>query len=228
MQAHPVVRVQAAHTEVEPPAAPNRPAATPAAHDRPDVMPGGFNDPLARMLRASVQRRPASESAVVAVAAPTLQRCKKKKPQKMSLGEFYAQTPAPKPVSAWSAPLPAAGLVGISVPSSAVGVVAAPDVSAYTSALEGWSPGAGHGGKRGTTLSTAEARAIVAYVESGYSRSGKVFVGKGAGSGEWADKVQLKVIHKTATVGGGKKATYHITLKDSVYAALSEVPELGD
>lgn len=62
MQAHPAVTVRPAHIELEPSAPPHGPAATPATPGHRVAVPSGCHDPLARMLRASVQRRAASHA----------------------------------------------------------------------------------------------------------------------------------------------------------------------
>jgi hypothetical protein len=46
-----------------------------------------------------------------------------------------------------------------------------------------------------------------------------VFVFKGTGSGAYSAKSQLKIVHKQV-MDGSKHATYHITLKLSVYNAI--------
>jgi hypothetical protein len=74
---------------------------------------------------------------------------------------------------------PSANLVSVPTPQSS-------GVSQCTSTLESRSPNA-HGGRRATNLTLAEAQQVVAYAKNDYSRSGKVFVIKGAGSGDYAE-----------------------------------------
>lgn len=109
---------------------------------------------------------------------------------------------------------PSANVISVPTPQSS-------RVSECTVALERWSPNA-HGGRRATNLTLTEAQQVVAYAQNDYGRSGKVFVIKGAGSGDYAERFQLKIVHKHQTIAGSnKKATFHITLSDSVFEQLN-------
>jgi hypothetical protein len=130
------------------------------------------------------------------------------------------KAPSGPPPSVWSGQAPASLAQPPSVSVASSSPQRSVNVTACTSALESWSPTA-HGGRRATNLTLAEAQDVVYYAEHTYGRRDKVFVFKGAGSGEYADRVQLKIVHKTVTVGGGKKATFHITLSQNVYDQLT-------
>jgi hypothetical protein len=80
----------------------------------------------------------------------------------------------------------------------------------------------GHDGTKGTSLDLAQVTAIATAAQTRTD----VTVWKAFGSGVVRDsKPYLKIIHRTATApgaGGGraKKATYHLELSPTVYAAL--------
>jgi hypothetical protein len=85
------------------------------------------------------------------------------------------------------------------------------------SKVKSWKPSQGHDGCSATTLTTAELQEIVDWAAS---ESTKYFVKKGAGTGSYSAKNQLKIIHKVVVASGGKNATYHITADTSALGAL--------
>ena len=87
--------------------------------------------------------------------------------------------------------------------------------------IQNWHPKAGHDGCNGSELSAAELQEIVDWATAQTTR---YFVRKGAGTGNYAEKNQLKIIHRdTQFKVGAKNATYHITAKQAALDELKNV-----
>jgi hypothetical protein len=133
----------------------------------------------------------------------------------------------PLDLTSISTPSKWTGTVSAAVTQAPTGhVVAAPkpksaSVTTCTTALAAWSPQA-HGGRRATDLTLADAQEVVGYARYEYKRRNSVFIIKGAGSGEYAERVQLKIVHKQQHApGSNKKATFHLTLRQDVFDQLN-------
>jgi hypothetical protein len=145
---------------------------------------------------------------------------KSRKGTPLDLGSIQAPPLWEKPPSIASGPMHAAAAAAAKAPKPF-------DVSLYTSALAAWKTSE-HGGKRATDLSVEEVREIVDFATHTWSRKNAVYIRRGAGSGEWSGKVQLKIIHVSQTTSSGKRSTFHFTLSAQVYGQLAEVPELDE
>jgi hypothetical protein len=126
--------------------------------------------------------------------------------------------------SAWAGGAPTIGAGAATTTTSTSSTASRTDaaVATFKAALDAWLPSKGHGGKNGRTLNLEETQAIVDYARGSYKRAHVVFIFKGEGSGDFAGKYQLKIVHRVQGVrGSDKKATYHIGLRQAVYDELA-------
>lgn len=136
---------------------------------------------------------------------------------KQELNAFLFSGPKP---SQWGAGSVATIMSGPKSAAAKPSAKAKDDQTAQTliAQVKAWKPSEGHSGSNTTSLkpSADDLMQVVNWALS----TGKYFVKKGLGTGDYADKPQLKIIHKTVVAAGGKKATYHFRVKESVLAAL--------
>jgi hypothetical protein len=120
--------------------------------------------------------------------------------------------------SAWSGgPLTIAS--GFAIGASAAAVASVKNSALVIEKIREWKPSTGHGGFNALRykLTATDLDEVVTWAGS----TGKYFVKKGNGTGSYAGKQQLKIIHKTVDAGGGKKATFHIRVDAGELAAMA-------
>jgi hypothetical protein len=78
-----------------------------------------------------------------------------------------------------------------------------------------------HSGMDAAALSLAEVQELLNWLKGTWKWKEDVYFKKGAGTGPWSTKAQLKVIAwSRIRLGGNKLPTFHFTLKPTAYAAL--------
>lgn len=159
------------------------------------------------------EAEPASSIPFEAVASVAkAKKVKKSKP--VSLSEFNQNTPS-APLNFGLAVSKAVGL-----PDPVAVVVKTKKSDAVIKKLEQWKPSQGHGGCSAFDLTTQDLQDIVDWA----SGKGKYFIKRGAGTGSYSSKDQLKIIHISVDdKASGKKATYHISANASALDALNVV-----
>jgi hypothetical protein len=126
------------------------------------------------------------------------------KPKYVPLDLSQVAMPASTPLTGFSQVAQAAA----HLPQPAAASAAVSQGPGFIAKIKSWQPSTGHDGCNGTALSAAELQEIADWAAP---QATKYFVKKGKGTGGYAAKNQLKIIHKVVTTSSNKKATYHIT-----------------